>query len=92
MYDQIIKVPLLDEAGDQAGQAQVFERGGKFVLYWNDGLVNEWQETYQTLTQALARLSVLHYAVGVGEFLTEAPHDFAASADDFVKSQILEMK
>jgi hypothetical protein len=81
-------VPLADEKGDLVGRAYVFESEGNFVLTWTDFVANEWSETFRLLGHAMARLSVLHYAVGAGAFLKETPHDFASNADDFLRTQI----
>jgi hypothetical protein len=89
---ELLSVKLNDENGDHIGQACIYENEGNFVLYWNDGLVNEWSETFASFHLALARLSVLHYAVSVGEFFKNDPHEFALETGDFLKSQILEMK
>ena len=89
---ELVVVKLNDAIGDQVGSACIYESEGNFVLYWNDGFVNEWSETFASFHLALARLSVLHYAVGVGEFFKNNPHEFALETGDFLKSQILEMK
>jgi hypothetical protein len=89
--NQLVSIKLLDEVGDHVGQADIFEREGNFVLYWTDFVVNEWEESFKTFNLALARLSVLHFAVGAGLFFSNDPHDFANNANDFLKSQILEM-
>jgi hypothetical protein len=87
---EMVSVPLIDEHFTHVGQAHIYEQDNKFVLYWSDGMVNEWSESFATFHLALSRLSVLHYAVGAGKFFANTPHDFASHADDFLKSQILE--
>lgn len=86
---QLVSIKLLDEVGDHVGQADIFEREGNFVLYWTDFVVNEWEESFETMTQALSRLSVLHFAVSVGaSFADVSPEAFAKKTNDFVESQI----
>jgi hypothetical protein len=89
---ELISIPLIDEVFEHVGQAYIYEKDNRFVLAWNDGLVNEWSESFDSLGVAMARLSVLHYAVGAGKFFTNDPHEFAADAGNFLKGQIEEMK
>ena len=88
LNNALASVPLGDENLEVVGHAWIYERDGNFVLTWNDFMMNEWTETFRLLGHAMARLSVLHYAVGAGAFLKETPHDFASNADDFLRTQI----
>ncbi|CAL9677545.1 hypothetical protein SUDANB95_07870 (plasmid) [Actinosynnema sp. ALI-1.44] len=56
-----------------------------FELCWSDGVVNEWTESYEHLSAAVARLAVLLHC-GEHDFTVEFAHDpqaFAHDARDF---------
>ena len=88
LNNALADVPLADEKGDLVGRAYVLESEGKFVLTWTDFVANEWSETFGSLGLAMARLSVLHNAVGRGAFMKDSPHDFTKNANVFLKAQI----
>lgn len=61
-----------------------------FTLYWNDMVVNEWSETFPTLSVALARLAAL---VACGETnwergLLHSPSTFTQMAENFLSATI----
>lgn len=63
-----------------------------YLLQWNDGVVNEWKETYNTFSGALARAATL---AACGEsgwnkgFTTTEPSMFEEKASYFLQSEIL---
>jgi hypothetical protein len=54
---------------------------GTYSLRWNDLVINDWEETFPTLSITLARLAAL---VACGE--SDWNRCFASSAEDFVDS------
>jgi hypothetical protein len=61
-----------------------------YRLYWHDGVAGEWEETYPTLSVALARAAVLAKCNETqwNEGFNELPEAFAVSGAAFVASQI----
>lgn len=49
---------LLDHEGPNV-LASLYVHDGRALVYWNDGLVNEWAELYDTLPLALHRYALL---------------------------------
>jgi len=88
---ELVSIALADKIGNHVGQAYVYKQDSNYVLAWNDGMVNEWKEVFADLGLAMARLSVLHYAVGQDKFFANTPHDFTERANDFLKGQIVGM-
>jgi len=64
----------------------------KFLLKWDDNVVNEWTEQYDTLSQALTRAAVLAACGETGwnaGFATTEPEVFATKAEQFLHNQIV---
>ena len=65
---------------------RIIPDGNGFVLYWNDGVVNEWEEHFSKLSQVFARVSALakcgEQQWGAG-FLHN-PQAFVVLADSFL--------
>ncbi len=40
-------------------ECEIIEVMGEFILFWNDGVANEWSETYELLSIAVSRLASL---------------------------------
>lgn len=59
--------------------------GDTVVLWWTDNAANEWSETHDNLTTALARLAVLQHCIAHTEgFAHTDSLDFASAAAPFL--------
>lgn len=58
-------------------------------LYWTDGMVNEWCEHYDKLSEALARLSILLEAMEEQRFFNNQPTQFVRSYKAFAEKEIV---
>lgn len=59
-------------------------------LYWTDGVANEWEETYGSLSSALARLAILAYC-GEDDWQSSfATHDlkFVEAFNQYAATQV----
>jgi hypothetical protein len=64
--------------------AEVHETGEGFTLWWHDFVVNDWEETYPTMAQAVVRLGILIAAGDVAE--PDVARFFAGDAAQFSRS------
>jgi hypothetical protein len=67
--------------------ARIFENRLGFTLSWDDGLINLWEETYDSLALALMRLAALS-KLADGDWLDAFTHDdevFALRAKAFLE-------
>lgn len=59
-------------------------------IYWSDGVANDWEETYGSLSSAMARLALLAYCGEDGwqsSFATD-DLDFVQAFDAYAASQV----
>ena len=89
MSKVIFEVDLVDPQFEVVGHAQIIqETEYNFVLTWNDFVVNEWTETFNDLWSAMARLSVLHFAVNTESTFHNDPRKFASNFEKFLDGEV----
>lgn len=58
----------------------------EFVLVWGDYVANAWEETFEYLSQAMARTAQLIHASEHNEFMPESAVMFTTHGDEFVRA------
>jgi sulfur relay (sulfurtransferase) complex TusBCD TusD component (DsrE family) len=84
--DNIVAAFTLSEAA----AVLIEKKDAVYVLRWNDGVVNEWSESYPSLSVALARAAVLA-ACGEANWergFANDPETFSKLANLFLKSEV----
>lgn len=68
-------------------EARVVEIGEKFHLYWHDYIANYWVESFDKVSQAIARIAVLDECSRNDLYFDSVSTAFARDFDVFVKGQ-----
>lgn len=65
-------------------------RGGEdgAVLYWTDGVVNEWAEWYEAMPTAVARLAALVACADGEHFFKDGPDGFTRWSNNFFNQTV----
>lgn len=71
------------------GLTAVIEKpGNHYNIWWSDELVNEWVETYPTLSAALARAAVLAATDWDKEFTHWTPNSHMAAWQNYLQTAL----
>lgn len=66
--------------------------GGAAVLWWSDGVANDWTEKYDTLAEGLMRLALLDRGCSTETddalFFTDTPAQFMAATHKFMNEHL----
>jgi hypothetical protein len=69
-------------------QADIIQKGDKFVLTCTDYLMNEWREEFFYMHEAVMRLGLLIEAVESNRAFSNSPQVFAKDLKAFTNSQL----
>ena len=80
---ELIKIDLRGKA-----LATITQVEGGYELTCFDYVINEWTETYQDLSVALARLAVLSDCVVLGGLFVTSEEEFTYVANEFLNAEV----
>ena len=69
-------------------QADIIQEGEKFVLTCSDYIMNEWQEEFFNMAEAVMRLGLLIEAVESNRAFSNSPKVFAKDLKAFMNTQL----
>lgn len=81
----------LEVPADQLGQLGAVElrvERGRFVLTWDDGVANEWTETFALPEHAFARVAALLHSARTGHLFKDDSVGFTNRANAFLASVV----
>lgn len=81
-------VRIVLERNDFGATLTEDEFDGAVTLKWDDGVVNEWTERYDTLAEGLMRLALLDRGVKTEAFFKDTPAQFMAAASRFMDDHL----
>lgn len=75
---------------DDSGVYRVVEIDGTYLLWWSDGVANDWEERYPTMALAMLRLAVLCQCAieSDRQFFAHQFAEFSVIGQDFLHQEV----